>query len=100
MDDLISRQVALAPYEDLRDDDLICVRTIRENLKLAQIVNRWILVTERVPEYRGYYLVTILAENGYHRSREVIYFGDDCQWATTRNVTAWMPLPEMWNGIE
>lgn len=59
-----------------------------------QRVGRWIPVTERVPEDRGYYLVTILAENGYHRSREVIYFGDDKQWARDCNVIAWMPLPE------
>lgn len=32
MSDLIKREDALKPYETLLDDDLLCVRTIRNNL--------------------------------------------------------------------
>ena len=33
MDDLISRRAALEPYETLRDDDVVSVRTIRDNIR-------------------------------------------------------------------
>lgn len=48
MDDLISRQAALLPYAELYDDDVISVRTIRDNIKYLptvqpeQNVGRWI----------------------------------------------------------
>lgn len=49
-DDLISRQAALLPYGELRDDDVISVRTIRDNIKYIptvqpQKVGKWIPMT-------------------------------------------------------
>ena len=46
-EDSISRQEALLPYAELRDDDVISVRTIRENLECLpsvqpQKVGKWI----------------------------------------------------------
>lgn len=68
---------------------------------------RWILVTERLPEKYGQYLVT-LEDEGYRsvmplyygrvNRKDVFYDSDseygDIQWD---GVIAWMPLPEPFN---
>lgn len=99
-DDLISRQAVINSIANtnfwLSAENWQELMKAIDSVPSVQPEQRWIPVTERVPEDRGYYLVTILAENGYHRSREVIYFGDDFKWSTTRNVIAWMPLLEPW----
>ena len=63
-------------------------------------LKEWIPVSERLPEKVGYYLTTILSNDGYHRYRDIIYFGDDKQWTRDCNVIAWMPLPEPWKEEE
>lgn len=54
-EDTISRQAALLPYAELRDDDVISVRTIRDNIKYLpavqpQKVSGWIPCSDRMPE--------------------------------------------------
>lgn len=57
--------------------------------------DRWIPVSERLPEYGEMMLVTCRAKNGY-LSVNRAYYMDGC-WhgsGSMAGVTAWMPLPE------
>ena len=101
--DAISRQATLLPYAELRDDDVISVRTIRDNIKYLlpvqpQKVGKWIPVTERLPEKSGNYLIT------YKCGVTMAYYYTNGSWMTknqaTHTVTAWMPLPNPWKGEE
>lgn len=70
---------------------------------LKQTESHWIPCSERLPEYSGTYLVTLVDEDGQT-------WGDTCEWDSTfggrwlavfdseyrdvSNVVAWMPLLE------
>lgn len=73
-------------------------RSVDEAIKTVKAESKWIPVSERLPEKVGYYLTTILSNDGYHRYRDIIYFGDDKQWTRDCNVIAWISLPEPWKG--
>lgn len=80
----------------------------------SENLNRWITVSERLPEESGEYLITwtgILGEHGEKRTKPLlgiaeyeIYEPENYEdWITTENefehyrdikVSAWMPLPE------
>ena len=79
-------------------------RQLAEWLKDYQrLMQRWIPVTERLPEEAGEYLVTISFGNNYHR---IIMDFDGEKFverlipAFTKCIIAWMPLPEPWKGEE
>ena len=65
-------------------------------------VQKWIPVTERLPEENGYYLcvVCVSAVNQRKEYRRKILFWEDNVWIDmancfrTKNPTHWMPLPE------
>ena len=79
-------------------------------------VQKWIPVTERLPEENGYYLVAkkifnnsimqevlSFAKDGrkvdkydFHRGWKNVWYCYDSEWGhlTVDNVTHWMPLPE------
>lgn len=73
---------------------------------------KWIPVTERLPEEDGEYITTVeddevnfvtsnnwrknKQEWGFWTSDERFYEG----WCRVKNVVAWMPLPEPYNGGE
>ena len=63
----------------------------------------WIPVTERLPKEDGNYLITARWECG-EPSVYMDYFQFGCMWDDCHNerceVTAWMPLPEPWEGEE
>ena len=63
--------------------------------------NRWIPVSERLPEKRGVYLATFLEEG--KRYVERFYYSDFTGWmmpiawqdeGRIENILAWQPLPE------
>lgn len=69
--------------------------------------SNWIPVTERLPEMSGFYFVT--KENDYGKYVTVDFFYQDKTWYAESNptalstgwrVTAWMPLPEPYEGSE
>lgn len=69
--------------------------TLRE-LQLAQSEQRWIPVSERLPEEDGKYMVTI---HGYGWNGETFTSVSvaECigkRWVGNNGVIAWMPLPE------
>ena len=78
----------------------------QEALKLGAeaLGQRWIPVTERLPEKRGTYLVTVndggirvaIAQWWYDVNNGKGYFVcDDCY---AEDIVAWMPLPESYRG--
>ncbi len=65
---------------------------ITGELPSAEPEQRWIPVTERLPERTGYYLVT--GRQGAVNKR--LY--QDGYWYGNWTVIAWMPLPEPYKG--
>lgn len=64
-----------------------CVRLAINALSSAENPNKWIPVSERLPEEHGGYLVTV--KYGY--VTRALWVGDAENW---KGVIAWMPLPE------
>ncbi len=108
MDDLISRQAAIASAISGRvrtlptsedGEDWIRTSEVREsllNLPSAEPEPRWIPVTERLPEECGDYLIT-KETIGWNmltcRTIDISYFDSGFVWHKPK-VLAWMPLPE------
>ena len=72
-----------------------------ENAKLREI-QRWIPVTERLPDENGYYLCVVCVSSVNQRKeyRRMILFWEDNVWIDmtncfrTKKPLYWMPLPE------
>jgi hypothetical protein len=110
MGDLIDRQAAIdainqiCPIDTEYDCtllDRVDVRCVLTDLPSAQPEQRWIPVTERLPEESGYYIVTAHDGAG-HRTTFVKYQKKAKSWELTGarsywRVIAWMPLPEPYN---
>lgn len=71
----------------------ICIDGII-SLPSAQPEQRWIPVTERLPENRVYVLATYRYEYGLIDCGITWYGEAEKKWNTSRDVIAWMPLPE------
>ena len=54
---------------------------------------RWIPVTERLPEEKGLYLVSVKNDHNRRYSKTCWFHGGD-NWFARQDVLAWMPLPE------
>ena len=126
-DDLISRQQAIDALRGYLvekrcpDDGTLTCRLIENEvinkLPSVQPEQRWIPVSERLPEDYGEFLVTYKSDGEqifmdiieYETSFEYDYeknrfkgvwiFADDWQ-AVNSEVIAWMPLPELYQGGE
>ena len=101
MNDLISRQQAIdvvhKNYDTILDftsdghtmadsfEDII------NTLPSIQPEQRWIPVTERLPETSGYYLVTV---NIGMKKVDVIFFNNGSGFLMANTVKAWKPRPE------
>ena len=68
------------------EDVLKYIKTLAENYKAH---NRWIPVTERLPE--KYTAVVVYSKA---KGRGLDFIGSNGNWYKTLNVTHWMPLPE------
>jgi len=64
------------------------IQDILEGLPSAEPEQRWIPVTERLPEATVSVIVT--STNGYVYTSRIV----SGEWEYGGNVTAWMPLPE------
>jgi len=111
MDDLISRQAAIDEIIRCRFvvDAVDVVDAIEKISKLpsAQPEQRWISVSERLPEEYGNYLISIDGEepdigtiNPNDPRGWSLCDANGFYWASDKhlNITAWMPLPEPWKG--
>lgn len=54
--------------------------------------DRWIPVTERLPEKEGCYMVTVKNDHERIYSKTAWYAGDG--WFARQDIIAWRPLPE------
>lgn len=119
MTDLISRQAAIDAIKDLPN----CPNGYSDTYDKARIIgvledlpstHQWIPVTERLPEHDGRYLVTWLYLNKksvttawhgkawWRENDEPRFYASEGEFGNIllRNVTAWMPLPEPYEGEE
>lgn len=95
--------------EAIRNDEFKVIRFA--DVPEPKIENRWIPVTERLPEKTSKYLVTVgINFFGFGMNDEVsvaIYNIKDGWFCAEENkdtiigdITAWMPLPKPWKGDE
>ena len=54
---------------------------------------KWIPVTERLPEEKGLYLVSVKNDHNRRYSKTCWFHGGD-NWFARQDVLAWMPLPQ------
>ena len=93
-DDLISRQQAIDALYNIDEYNSRSVIAIK-NLPSIQPEQRWIPVTERLPEKSGYYLATV--DIGW-KIVDVIYFNNGSGFLMANTVKAWKPTPEPYQG--
>ena len=93
-DDLISRQQAIDALYNVDEYNSRSVTAIK-NLPSIQSEQRWIPVTERLPEKSGYYLATV--DIGW-KIVDVVYFNRGSGFLLSNIVTAWKPRPEPYQG--
>ena len=93
-DDLISRQQAIDALYNIDEYNSRSVIAIK-NLPSVQPEQRWIPVTERLPEKSGYYLATV--DIGW-KIVDVIYFNNGSGFLMANTVKAWKPTPEPYQG--
>lgn len=111
MSDLISRQAAIDALDKRFDKipmeqttEILKLRKDLRELPSAQPEQRWIPVTERLPEESKRYLISVL--DGVSRRTTVAqYQSRNKAWTLTGRmaywkVVAWMPLPEPYDGGE
>lgn len=94
-DDLISRQQAIDALYNVDEYNSRSVIAIK-NLPSVQPEQRWIPVTERLPEKSGYYLATV--DIGW-KIVDVIYFNNGSGFLMANTVKAWKPTPEPYYGV-
>ena len=91
--DLIDRQAAIDRAVSIpmfgRDVKMVAVSEIK-NLPSAQPEQRWIPVSERLPEKSGNYLTSTF----YHEVYCDYWNPYEGTWNRTEQILAWMSLPE------
>ena len=73
-----------------------CMETLRDFVIEAPSVTptqKWIPVSERLPEEKGFYLVSVKNEHNRRYSKSCWFYGNG-NWFARQEVIAWMPLPE------
>ena len=112
MNDLISKKALLEEIEAQYDLSYGAIMInprdfydMADCQKVVQQANKWIPVSERLPEKRGVYLATFLEEG--KRYVERFYYSDFTGWmmpiawqdeGRIENILAWQPLPEPYKG--
>lgn len=102
--DLISRQAAIDELEWGawgKEYDKVLAKAMLESLPSVQQEQRWIPVSEMLPETDGYYLVTkkTFGWNGeQYEDIDIAWYGRKNGWLKADNCIAWIPLPEPYEG--
>lgn len=107
MNDQISRQKLIEELEDLpkcfyKDykGAYIALKGVIRIIASQPPADQWIPCSERLPEEEGYYIVTYNLE-GYKVIDRTFFsetYGAFMRYGQA--VTAWMPLPEPYKGVE
>lgn len=103
MTDLIDRQAALAELDKAAWGKAWDKALAAEMLKSLPSAQQWIPCSERLPDKTGQYLITytVLMHNEISINT---YNAEEKTWFILGfrlpDVTAWMPLPEPWEGWE
>lgn len=66
-------------------------------------VGEWIPVSEGLPKKKGRYLVTAFDYDGEYTATAPFNPDDKLDvefWKTSKDIVAWQPLPEPWEGEE
>lgn len=77
------------------DHDLVlpCASIADHLLTNGVTIQKWIPVTERLPEEEGLYLVAVVNDHERRYSKTAWYHGHR-NWFLHQKVTHWMPMPE------
>ena len=105
--DLISRQAVIDALNKLDVSDGVGISSIAcdvqesaiiaiQHLPSAKPEQRWIPVSERMPEESGWYIVTTEDETDTHLRWFSTLHG--FEWEEKDNTIAWMPLPKPYEG--
>lgn len=108
MSELIDRQAALDALCDACTLASVKSECIFKNLEscmdhnaildVPAVEEQWILCSERLPKNRLCVLVTYKYEYGLI-DHGITWYGEaEKKWNTSRDVIAWMPLPEPYKG--
>lgn len=80
--------------------NMTCNRHAEILKSLPSAEQRWIPVTERLPDKMGTYLVTLDYKEHGTGVMSLWFHNEEIGWdlRVADEVTAWMPLPEPWKG--
>lgn len=101
MDDLISRQAAIEEYASwtpIDEYERRISKAIIDTLEKLPKAQRWIPVTERLPEDDRKVLCQTVTKKGIVNFVIGYHYGGGWACGMNSNVVAWMPLPEPWKG--
>ena len=90
----------LGGVEQRRADCLECAKEHEqlalwlEELKARREADRWIPVSERLPDKSDWYFATMVGEFGNTHTYSVFYSTTNKTFEFLEKVTAWKPLPE------
>ena len=83
---------------DIDEIDWENINEIHVKGKYHYFRNRWIPVTERLPEHSGWYLVTQILTEDDDQLVCPKWYPTWSGWYENKQVIAWMPMPEPWKG--
>lgn len=79
---------------------LIEIKLRIEKMPSAEPEPHWIPVTKRLPDSDGRYLVTCNKIGAWVVDWNIWHCEPKPEWLWEQGVTAWMPMPEQWEGEE
>lgn len=91
-DDISDAQLTNLLKEASRDAVILPGGLCEPSIELVE-TEKWIPVTERLPEGEGLYLVAVKNDHERRYSKTAWYHGHG-NWFLHQTVTHWMPLPE------
>lgn len=80
-------RIAVMPESETKEMFCVAISALKK-----QEQDRWIPVTERLPEEEGCYLVTIKNDHERRYSKTAWYSGDG--WFARQDIIAWRSTPE------
>lgn len=86
-------RIAVMPESETKEMFCAAISALKK-----QEQDRWISVTERLPEKEGCYLVTVKNDHERRYSKTAWYSGDG--WFARQDIIAWRLTPESYMGEE